>query len=78
MYTTSGWKNSTPEQEYYVYGCYDLSNEFGTRVIYNNQYGGAVISGYSRYGCSATQWSVAQNGWLIVDITPVNSVRLIP
>ena len=78
MYTTWGWNSSIPEHKYYSYGCYDLSNEYGTRVIYNNQYGGAVISGYGSYGCGATAWSVAQRGWLTVDITPVNSVKLYP
>lgn len=76
MYTTSGWNNNTPEHEYYYYGCYNLSNEYGTRVIYNNQYGGADIAGYSLYGCSAVQWAVAPGGSLGVNITVVNSVRL--
>jgi hypothetical protein len=76
MYTTSGWNNNNPEHEYYSYGCYNLSNEYGTRVIYNNQYGGAKIAGYGSYGCGAVNWVVGQGGWLTVNITPINSVRL--
>jgi hypothetical protein len=76
MYTTSGWNNNTPEHEYYYYACYNLSNELGKRVIYNNQYGGADIAGYSRSGCSAVNWVVGPGGSLGVDITPIYSVRL--
>jgi hypothetical protein len=77
MYTTSGWSNNTPEHEYYYYGCYNLSNEYGTRIIYNNQSGSAVISGFSYYGCyGAVQWTETPGLWFKTDITPINSVRL--
>lgn len=77
MYTTSGWSHNTPEHEYYSYGCYNLSNEYGTRWIYNNQYGGADDAGFTQFGCSgAVLWTETQGGWGQFDITPVNSIKL--
>lgn len=77
MYTSSGWKNNTPEHEWYYYGCYGLSNEYGTRYIYNNQSGGGDIAGFGNSTCnSGTQWAVGPGGSLEVDITPTNSVEL--
>jgi hypothetical protein len=77
MYTTSGWKNNTPEHEWYYYGCYALSNEYGTRYIYDNQSGGGDIAGFGNYTCnSGTQWAAGPGGWLVVNITPTNSVEI--
>jgi hypothetical protein len=76
MYTTSGWSNNTPEHEYYYYGCYALSNEYGTRWIYDNQSDHGDIAGMSTYSCNGLQWAVAPGGWGKVNITPVNSVEL--
>lgn len=76
MYTTSGWSN-TPEHEYYYYGCYNLSNEYGTRVIYNNQSGSAVISGFGFSDCyGGVLWTEVPGFWFKTDITPVNSIRI--
>jgi hypothetical protein len=80
MYTTAGWSSGQPEHEYFQYGCYNLSNELGTRVIYNVQTGGATVTGYYNYGCSAPAWTFSPAtafGWR-VDITPINSISLNP
>jgi hypothetical protein len=77
MYTSSGWTNNTPEHEYFYYGCYNLSNEYGTRWIYNNQSGKAVISMFGLYNCSGgVLWTFTPGGWGQVNITVVNSVLL--
>jgi len=80
MYTSTGWSKGQPEHSYYYYGCYNLSNEFGTRVIYNVQTGGATVTGYKNYGCSDPAWTFSPSihtGWF-VDITPINSISLNP
>jgi hypothetical protein len=77
MYTSSGWKSNTPEHEWYYYGCYGLSNEYGTRWIYDNQYGGGDIAGFGGYDCTGgVQWAAAPGGWGQVDITPTNYVEI--
>jgi hypothetical protein len=80
MYTTSGWPKGQPEHKYFKYGCYNLSNELGTRVIYNVQTGGATVTGYKNFGCSDPAWTFLPDqtqGW-VVDITPINSISLNP
>jgi hypothetical protein len=76
MYTTSGWSSGKPEHKYYYYGCYNLSNEYGTRYILNNQSGGALITGYNNYYCTSPAWTVPPGYYLVVNITPINSVRV--
>jgi hypothetical protein len=76
MYTTAGWKSGTPENEYYYYACYNLSNEYGTRYIYNNQVGNAWAAIFSQYNCFALQEAFGPQGWGQVNITVVNSIKL--
>jgi hypothetical protein len=77
MYTSSGWKSNTPEHEWYSYGCYNLSNEYGTRWIYNNQSGTAVISLFGPTDCyGGVLFTATPGGWGTINITPVNSVRI--
>jgi hypothetical protein len=78
MYTTSGFSKNTPEHKYYYYGCYDLSNETGTRYMVNNQSGGATVSGYYNYGCTSKAWTIPPPFIMEVDITPINSISLNP
>jgi hypothetical protein len=76
MYTSSGWKSNTPEHKWYYYGCYALSNEYGTRWIYNNQSGGGDISLFGPYCGSGVLWTFTPGGWGQVNITPVDWVEL--
>jgi hypothetical protein len=80
MYTDAGFNTGHPEHKYFYYGCYNLSNEFGWRVIVNNQTGGATVSGYYNYGCTSRAWrfSPSQTFGYRVDITPINSISLNP
>jgi hypothetical protein len=78
MYTLSGWSSGHPEHKYYYYGCYDLSNEYGTRVIYNNQVG-AFVYGYDSYGCGGNSaWVIPVGCACKVNISPINSISLSP
>jgi hypothetical protein len=76
MYTIAGWNSGRPEHKYYNYACYNLSNEYGTRVILNNQYGGALVTLYYNYGCSNPAFTVDPQNAAAGNITPINSIRL--
>lgn len=76
MYTSSGWKNNTPEHEWYYYGCYALYNEYGTRWIYNNQSGGGDISLFGLYCGSGVLMTFTPGGWGQFNVTPVDWVEL--
>ena len=81
MYTASGWNSARPEHYYAAYACYPLKDELGMRWIINNQYGGALVTGYYNYGCTNAAWEPfkpSQKYDLPVDITPVNSIKLYP
>lgn len=78
MYTDNGWINGTPEHAYLQYRCYNLRNETGDRVLFNNQTGGATMRWYSGYNCSNRLGVLyPPNSWG-VNITPVNSISLNP
>ena len=77
-YTVSGWHSGQPEHEYVNYDCYNLSSEYGTRVIANNQFGGAAVIGYKHYNCGGPAWLIPGGYYAIVSITPINSISLNP
>lgn len=80
VYTTAGWINDTPSYHWGAYGYHPIYNEYGTRVIFNNQY--ATSSGRAgAYACRSQSASscgsvIAMDDWEYVDITPINYVRL--
>jgi hypothetical protein len=78
MYTVAGWQNQQPENEYFVYGYYNLSSEVGARVIVNNQTGGAAVTGYYNYGGTGQAWTLPDYQENEYDITPINSIGLNP
>lgn len=76
----AGWNGGHPESGgfYYSYRSYNLSGQFGTHRVYNNQYGGAVArtcTGYNGQGC---QGNLYQNTYIDKDLTPINSIVLQP
>ena len=40
----AGWNNGQPSDFFYSYGAHNLSNQYGTHVVFNNQYGGATAT----------------------------------
>ena len=78
MYTVAGWNSGHPEHKYYRYVCYNLSNESGTRVIYNNQTGGAAVTLYKNYHCTDPAWLVPDGNYSKGNITPIDSISLNP
>ena len=39
----AGWNGDRPSLRFYTYGAHNLSNQFGTHRMLNNQYGGAWV-----------------------------------
>ena len=82
MYTWDGWLNSTPEHTYYSYGYHALSNEYGERVVFNNQYAtsagrpGAYLC-TSNVASSCTTLIKMDTPW-DTNISPINYIRLTP
>jgi hypothetical protein len=71
------WEAGKPSHRWYTYGAHNLSNQVGTKIVFNNQHSGAKIRmcfGYNGADCTGDivhSWS-----YKAIDITPVNSVRL--
>jgi hypothetical protein len=78
MYTVAGWQDQQPEHMYFDYGYYNLSHEIGPRVIVNNQTGGATVTGYYNYGGTGPAWTLRSQQEDEYNITPINSIGLIP
>lgn len=77
MYTDSGYSAQSPEHYWYQYGCANLSNEYGDRYVFNNQYGGASVTLYSGSNCTGNAITQIDAGHTWEgDITPVNSLSL--
>jgi hypothetical protein len=60
----AGWNGDRPSLTYWSYGAHNLSNQYGTHRIFNNQYGGAEVE--------------ACFGYNVTNGTPVNSLVLLP
>ena len=79
LYEGHSWNNNTPEHVYWTYGVHQLENEFGPHRIYNNQSGGATAAHCD--GADGTDCGKPFDRFTYVDlgdITPVNSIRLMP
>jgi hypothetical protein len=80
MYTDAGFLADKPKHIYYSYGYHALTNEFGNRVIFNNQY--ETGSGRAAaYTCTANTPSscnlrIRMDATEFVNITPINYIRL--
>jgi serine/threonine protein kinase len=78
MYTESGWGADSPQHVWTSYNTYTLSNEWGTRYIFNNQY--ATSSGRAgAYACetkSSCSISIAMDTYQKVDIGPINFIKV--
>jgi hypothetical protein len=74
----------TVEAHYYYYGVYNLSGQYGSKQVCNQQTGWAVVrlySGYSASGSVLKTIRAADSGGHAascptVNMTPVNSIRL--
>jgi hypothetical protein len=72
----AGWNGDSPSYEWYEYGTYALSNQFGNHVIFSNQTGDAVVSPCLDYGGTNCLDFVLAGDSITIDFTPINSVVL--
>jgi hypothetical protein len=74
-----GWNGDRPSLMYWSYGPHNLSNQYGTHRIFNNQYGGAKVEACLGYnGRGGGTLLVAAGAAFDYNLTPVNSVVLFP
>jgi hypothetical protein len=72
----AGWGNDAPTHMFYYYGYYNLSNQYGTHRVLNNQYDGAEALLCLNYGGSNCTYTLAAGYYIDFNLTPINSVRL--
>jgi hypothetical protein len=75
----AGWNGDRPSHKYYTYGEYNLSNQFGTHRVLNNQTGDWAESAFyycTGYNGGGTCGRVQQGAWEDLNLTPINSVVL--
>ena len=74
-----GWNIDRPSLTYWSYGPHNLSNQYGTHRIFNNQYGGAEVEACFGYNGTGGGTLLLGAGVAFDDnLTPVNSLVLFP
>lgn len=69
--------NSTqPYNHWWLFGCHQLSNEYGQKWVFNNQYGGYTATLWTGKNCNGRRTAIAENHTWSGDITPINSISL--
>ncbi|GHP01113.1 hypothetical protein KSF_111600 [Reticulibacter mediterranei] len=74
----AGWNGDKPSLKYYYYGVYQLSNQYGTHEIFNNQYSNAGFDLCTDWNGTVCDLGFSINSYGAVDLTPINSVRVKP
>ncbi|MBO0791577.1 MAG: hypothetical protein J2P36_11595 [Ktedonobacteraceae bacterium] len=72
----AGWNNDHPSKEFYYFGTYQLSNQYGTHYVFNNQVGGASFWLCTDWHGNTCMQFVPIGEGRAVDLTPINSVKL--
>lgn len=81
IYPASDNPNTRADNTYYRYGVYKLSNQYGYHDIVNNQTGGAKVllcTDWNGTICPVTVYVTGQKLYYAYDLTPINSIKLIP
>ncbi|EYT81874.1 MULTISPECIES: hypothetical protein [unclassified Streptomyces] len=69
--------SSSPSNTYWTYGAHNLSSQYGSHWVYNNQTGGATINLCTGYnGTGDCSYSVPAVAFRWVDLGPINSIVL--
>ena len=81
IYTLNGWDGEAPEHIYYSYGYHVLHNEFGLRLVFNNQY--ATSAGRpGAYICALTMAScpipIPMDSYVVVDSAAISYILMTP
>ncbi|MGW1297075.1 hypothetical protein [Streptomyces sp. NPDC002533] len=76
LYPGAGWNGGEPTYRFYSYDAHKISNQFGTKRLFNNQTGGAKA--YPCKGSNGTNCDRVLNAGYYRDlnITPINSIKL--
>lgn len=75
----AGWNGDHPSASYWSYGPHNLSNQYGTHRVFNNQYGGALVEACYGYGGRGGGTLLLGTGVAYdYGLTPVNSLVLFP
>jgi hypothetical protein len=73
-----GYNGGVPSLRFFTYGPHNLSNQFGTHRVLNNQTGGAIAlfcNGFNGVDCP----TYLPAGWVVdINLTPINSIDLEP
>ncbi|KNX38949.1 hypothetical protein [Luteipulveratus halotolerans] len=74
----AGYNGDRPSNVYWSYGSHKLYNQYGTHMIVNNQYGGALATLCTgSYGTGCIDWLPAGTA-VPAYLTPYNSMLLAP
>ncbi len=74
----AGWNGDHPSLKYYNYGVYQLHNQFGTHYLFNNQTSGAWVWLCTDWNGNNRAGRYASPALYVVNLTPINSIRLTP
>ncbi|WP_126628575.1 hypothetical protein [Dictyobacter alpinus] len=65
-----------PSNTYFHYGTYKLSNQYDRHCVFNNQTGNARVWFCTDSYGKTCPLSYSARGWGIVNLTPINSIKL--
>lgn len=78
FYPGTGWNGGHPTQEWYNYGTYRISGWYGRHRIFNNQTGGALFWLCTDDFGKTCPMHFRADYSTVVNLTPINSVKLTP
>jgi hypothetical protein len=79
IYPSAGWNGDRPSFHWAAYGAHNLSNQYGTHRVFNNQTGGAIAYLCTGYDGTGTYYGPIYAGYYVdYNLTPINSVFLAP
>ncbi|GHO97549.1 hypothetical protein KSF_075970 [Reticulibacter mediterranei] len=73
-----GWNGDRPSLKYYRYGVYQLHNQVGTHYIFNNQTSRAWVWLCTDWNGNNSAGRYSSPDYEVVNLTPINSIRLTP
>lgn len=74
----AGWNSDRPSHKFYNYGRYNLSNQYGTHRMVNNQYGSTLVGTCRGYNATNGYQNLFYYQGQVIDanLTPINSIHL--
>lgn len=78
VYPNASWNGGVPSLKFYTYGAHNLSNQFGTHRVFNNQSDNAIARLCKNYGGTDCVFQINMFYYTDYDLTPINSIDLEP